>query len=445
MIVYSYFFINLKIFFMLFFICSLVFILGYIFIALEHKTHINKSGVAIMVGGILWLFVAFLSHDKAEISQAITETGGEIFSIVVFLLSAMTIVEILVHYQFFDWLREKIVQKKISQVKLFWLLGTLTFVLSAFLDNLTTTLIMIQIGRKIYKNRDNFLIYVANTVIAANAGGAASPIGDVTTIMLWLANKFNAIQVMSIGIIPALITWMIPQYLMGRKIVHHEEAELAHDNFELVDEHKVKPYWSVIFIGAFSFLLPVFFNLINLPPFLGLLLGVGILWVFIDIKAKNGHHDYTSGQVINIIQKTDITTLKFFIGILLAVGALAHIGLLTALNNFIFGTEINNWRLIFGTTILGFMSAILDNVPLVAAAIKMFPATVAPNLWVLLALTAGTGGSLLIIGSAAGVAAMGQVKELNFSYYLKKASLPALLGYLGGVSVWLILRYFGFF
>lgn len=430
---------------LLFSLFGAVFVLGYIFIALEHKTHINKSGVAIVVGGVLWLLAAFFGHDRSEISAVITENGGEIFSIVVFLLSAMTIVELLVHYQFFDWLREKIVQKKISQIKLFWLLGVITFVLSAFLDNLTTTLIMIQIGRKIYKDQNNFLIYVANTVIAANAGGAASPIGDVTTIMLWLANKFNAVQIMSIGIIPAIITWIIPQYLMSRKIKGHEEAEKAHSDFDLVDEKKVQPYWSVIFIGVFSFLLPVIFNIINLPPFLGLLLGLGILWVFIDIKAKKGHKDYTSGQVVSIIQKTDITTLKFFIGILLAVGALSHIGLLTALNNFIFGEEINTLRLIIGTTALGFLSAILDNVPLVAAAIKMFPDGISSSIWVLLALTAGTGGSMLVIGSAAGVAAMGQVKELNFSYYLKKASLPALLGYLGGVATWISLYYLGFF
>ncbi len=424
---------------------GLIFVVGYAFIALEHKTHINKSGVAIIVGGVLWLLAAIFSHDKSEISAVITENGGEIFSIIVFLLSAMTIVELLVHYQFFDWLREIIVKKKISQTQLFWFLGALTFVMSAFLDNLTTTLIMIQIGRKIYKDQGNFLIYVANTVIAANAGGAASPIGDVTTIMLWLANKFNAIQVMTIGILPALATWLIPQYLMGRKIKQHEEVEESNPNFDLVDEKKVKPYWSVIFIGLFSFLLPVFFNLINLPPFLGLLLGVGIIWVFIDIKSKNGHEDYTAGQVVKIIQKTDITTLKFFIGILLAVGALAHVGLLGKLNDFIFGTNIDTTRLIIGNIILGGLSSVLDNVPLVAAAIKMFPAGISPAIWVLLALTAGTGGSMLVIGSAAGVAAMGQVKELNFGFYLKKASFPALLGYIGGVTVWVTMFYLGLF
>lgn len=426
-------------------IFGLLFIIGYVYIAMEHKSHINKSGIAIVLGGVLWFIASLISHDKSEITHALAENGSEIFSIVVFLLSAMTIVEILVHYQLFDWIREKIMQKKISQSKLFWILGVLTFIMSAFLDNLTTTLIMIQIGRKIYKDKDNFLIFVANTVIAANAGGAASPIGDVTTIMLWLANKFNAIQIISIGIIPAIVAWVIPQYLMGKKIKKHETAEEANTDFDLVDEKKVKPYWSIIMVGLLSFVLPVIFNIMGLPPFLGLLLGVGILWVFIDIKAKNGGEDHTAGKIINVIQKTDITTLKFFIGILLAVGALAHIGLLKDLNNFIFGPEINTTRLVIGNTILGFTSSILDNVPLVAAAIKMFAAGIAPSIWVLLAITAGTGGSMLVVGSAAGVAAMGQVKELNFSYYLKKATIPALLGYVFSILTWVIFYYLGIF
>jgi len=429
----------------LFILFGAIFIIGYALIALEHKTHINKSGVAIIIGCLLWILAAMFSHDRTEISYAIAENSAEIFAIVVFLLSAMTIVEILVHYQFFDWIREQLVKKQISQTKLFWILGGLTFILSAFLDNLTTTLIMLQIGRKIYKNQDNFLIFAANTIIAANAGGAVSPIGDVTTIMLWLANKFNALQIISIGIIPALITWLIPQFLMGRKIKQHEETEKANPSFDLVDEKKVQPYWSVIIIGVLSFLLPVIFNLINLPPFLGLLLGMGVLWIFIDIKARKGHMDFTAGQIVKVIQKTDITTLKFFIGILLAVGALSHIGLLKILNDTIFGADININRLIIGNTALGFISAILDNVPLVAAAIKMFAEGISPAIWALLAITAGTGGSMLVIGSAAGVAAMGQVKELNFAYYLKKASLPALLGYLGGVAVWVSMYYLGLF
>jgi len=422
-----------------------IFIVGYLGIALEHQTHVNKSGIAIVIGVLLWVLAALFSHDNQEINHAITESGSEIFSIVVFLLSAMTIVELLVHYKLFDWIREKIVANKISQSKLFWLLGAITFVLSAFLDNLTTTLIMIQIGRKIYKHKENFLLFTANTIIAANAGGAASPIGDVTTIMLWLANKFSAWQVIGMGILPAIATWIIPQAIITKKIKYHEEAEKAHPGFDLVDEKKVKPYWSVIFIGLLSFLLPVLFNVVGLPPFLGLLLGVGVMWIVIDLKAKNGDTDHTTGKVVNMIQKTDITTLKFFIGILLAVGALSHVGMLKVLNDSIFGVEINETRLILGNISLGIISSILDNVPLVAASIKMFSSEVTPAFWVLLAITAGTGGSMLVVGSAAGVAAMGQVKELNFSYYLKNATLPALLGFLAGVAVWLGMYFAGLY
>jgi Na+/H+ antiporter NhaD/arsenite permease-like protein len=420
----------------LFLILGGLFIIGYAFIALEHNLKINKSGTAIIIGSLSWLIVDFFYKFDSEVGEALMHETQEIFSIVVFLLAAMTIVEILVHYRFFDWLQDKIMQKKISASALFWLLGGLTFFLSAVLDNLTTTLIMIQIGRKIYKNNDNFLLFTANTVVAANAGGAFSPIGDVTTIMLWLAQKFTAWQIISIGFLPALAAWIIPQFLIGRQVKHHEDAEKAHAIEVEGEEGKIKPYWSVIIIGFLSFLFPVFFNLIGLPPFLGLLTGVGILWMFIDITSKNSDDHYREGQVIKMIQKVDLSTLKFFIGILLAVGALSHVGLLASLSDSIFGTEFNLGRLIGGNVALGFMSSILDNVPLVAAAIKMLAASTPAVIWVLLAITAGTGGSLLVIGSAAGVAAMGQVKELTFGYYLKKISFPALLGYLAAVLVW---------
>lgn len=418
-----------------------IFVIGYLAIVLEHNLHINKSGSAIVMGALLWLIVDWFEKGSAEVGTALSHETQEIFGIVIFLLAAMTLVEILVHYRFFDWVQEKIMQKKLSQAKLFWLLGALTFVFSAFLDNLTTTLIMIQIGRKIYKHQGNFLIYVINTVIAANAGGAASPIGDVTTIMLWLANKFTAAQILSIGILPALATWVIPQYLLSKKIKMHEEAEKAHPGFDLVDEKKQNPYWPIVIVAMLSFTFPVVANLIGLPPFLGLLAGVGVLWVFIDIKAKNDEN-HREGQVIKVIQKADLATLKFFIGILLAVGALSHMGILKELNGFVFGESPTIIRLAGGNIILGFISAVLDNVPLVAASIKMFSEGINHSIWVLLALTAGTGGSMLVVGSAAGVAAMGQVKELTFGFYLKNGTLPAVLGYVGGIVVWSGIYYF---
>ncbi len=423
----------------LYFVLGALFVAGYAVIALEHQLKINKSGTAIILGVILWLVVSFFTGFSKENGEAIMHETQEIFSIVVFLLAAMTIVEVLVHYKFFDWIQELIMKKRFSQMKLWWFLGAITFFMSAVLDNLTTTLIMIQIGRNIYKDKKNFLLFVANTVIAANAGGAASPIGDVTTIMLWLANKFSAVQIMMGGILPSLVAWAIPQFLIGQQIKKHEKAEKAHKDFDIIDEKMVQPYWSIVIIGLFSFTFPVMFNLMGLPPFLGLLMGVGLLWVFIDLKFKNDEQSPEEGRIIQIIQKTDLATLKFFIGILLAVGALSHTGLLTVLNDFIFGHELNEVRLVIGSGILGLVSAILDNVPLVAAAIKMFPAAVTHEIWILLAFTAGTGGSLLVIGSAAGVAAMGQVKDLNFGYYFRKASFPALLGYIGGITVWLLM------
>ena len=418
-----------------------VFLIGYIAIVLEHKLSINKSGTAIVTGVILWLLTTWFfegGHDNVGI--ALNHETQEIFGIVVFLLAAMTIVEVLVHYHFFTWIQKKIIEKKISQSKLFWLLGALTFIFSAFLDNLTTTLIMIQIGRKIYQDKDNFLIFVANTVIAANAGGAASPVGDVTTIMLWLADKFTALQVISIGILPAIAAWVVPQYFMGKKIKAHEEAELHHPSTNSVDEEHDKPYWPVIGLGVLSFTFPVAANLMGLPPFLGLLAGVGILWIFIDYQAtRNGKKvpTHQGGQIVEVIQKTDITTLKFFIGILLAVGALAHIGLLKELSLLLFGADPSVTRLVIGNTVMGAASSIFDNVPLVAAAIKMFASGLEPVIWVLLAIAAGTGGSMLVVGSAAGVAAMGQVKELTFGYYLKTATVPAILGYVAGIIVWI--------
>lgn len=419
-------------------IFSLIFVIGYFLIATEHITHINKSGVAILLGGTLWLLASLFSHDKNEITHSIHEGGSEIFSIVVFLLLAMTIVEILAHYQFFDWIEEKINERELSSQKLFLVLGVITFFMSAILDNLTTTLVMIQIGRKLYKRQSNFLLFAGNTIIAANAGGAASPIGDVTTIMLWLAGKFNAVQIIEIGIIPAITAWIIPQYLIGRKM-KKEADQKPHEDF--VDAEKVKPFWSVIVIGLLSFVLPVLFNIMGLPPFLGLLLGLGILWIFIDVKAKQGHKDhYLSGKVVNVIQKTDIATLKFFIGILLAVGALGHIGLLKELNTFIFGEGIDMNRMILGNTALGILSSVLDNVPLVSACIKMFDPNTPVSIWALLALAAGTGGSCLVVGSAAGVAAMGQVKELDFTYYLKNISIPAILGFFGSILVWILMN-----
>ena len=407
-----------------------LFALAYVFIALEHKFHINKSGVAIALGAFLWLLTVLITGDGKEVSESLLHDSQEIFSIVVFLLSAMTIVEMMIHFGLFDWVQEKIMEKKLSSSQLFWILGLITFFLSGILDNLTTTLIMIQIGRKIYSHKKSFLIFVAATVIAANAGGAPSPLGDVTTIMIWLAGKASAGELLTLGMIPAFATFAVPHYLLSRKITQHEKAERPMP----IKGKKADPDWTMITIGFGAFIMPIAFSIIGLPPFLGLLMGLGIVWIVNDYKAKKGSEHHKNGDIINMLEKADVSTLMFFIGILLAVGAISHMGVLDYLGTHLFGDGSTN-RLIIGSVALGGVSSILDNVPLVAAALKIFPET-KDIIWVLLALTAGTGGSLLVVGSAAGVAAMGQVKELNFGYYLKTATLPALAGYIAGIVVW---------
>lgn len=416
------------------YIAVALFIFCYTLIALEHKAKLDKSGLALLAGSGTWIIVALFSSDRSGLSDIILHESQEIFSIVVFLLAAMTIVETLLHYGLFDWIQQKITQKKLTSTQLFWILGIITFFLSAILDNLTTTLIMIQIGRKIYSHKQAFLIYVAAVVIAANAGGAFSPLGDVTTIILWLAGKFNALEIIKDGFLPSLAVFAVPHYLLSRKIRTHEEAEKSH---RIKEADLVKPQWGVVSVCLASFSLPIAANFLGLPPFMGLLTGLAIVWIVSDYVNRSESHG-SGARIINLIQKTDIATLKFFIGILLAVAGLSHLGVLDHLSSALFGENAGLSNIVVGSTVLGLLSSILDNVPLVAAAINVFPAHVLPSEWVLLAITAGTGGSLLVIGSAAGVAAMGQVPELNFGKYLRIATFPALLGFAVGVGVWLL-------
>lgn len=410
------------------------FAICYILIAFEHQSKIDKSGLALLAGSGLWVLVALFAKDRSGLSAEILHESQEIFSVVVFLLAAMTIVETLLHYGLFDWIQQKISERELTQSQLFWILGILTFLLSAILDNLTTTLIMVQVGRKIYTEKQSYLIFVMSAVIAANAGGAFSPLGDVTTIILWLAGKFSALEIIVDGFLPSVAVFVSAHYLLSRKIKVHVSMEKEH---KIKSKDVVRPNWTVITVGLLSFTMPIFASLLELPPFLGLLFGLGILWVVADLTNREADHT-SSAKLIKIIQKTDVGTLKFFIGILLAVGALGEMGILTKLSSALFGGSSSLSAITIGSTALGALSAILDNVPLVAAAIDVFPEGVNAAEWVLLAITAGTGGSMLVVGSAAGVAAMGQVPELTFGKYLKIATLPAAVGFLAGIAVWLV-------
>jgi Na+/H+ antiporter NhaD/arsenite permease-like protein len=399
-------------------------------ITIEHRLNTSKSAIALFTGVILWIIASFYSHIGIE--EGLIEVGADIFSIIAFLLAAMSLVEILVHYKFFDVVRGQLYKFGLSEKKQFIALSIITFFLSAMLDNLTTTIVMIQIGRKFFKG-NNMLLMAASIVIAANAGGAFSPIGDVTTIMLWLADKFTALEVIQQGFLPSLAILIGSLVLMYPKI---DDAPYVTSD-EIVSRLTRSEKLVVISVFA-SFSLPLIMNLIGLPPYFGMLLGLGSVWLIIDFfKSYTKQETHLDASIEDFIKKTDIPSLKFFMGILLAVSALGHIGLLEQLSHFVFTEDPSLSRMIFGNISLGFLSAVLDNVPLTAISMEILK-TGDSSIWVLLALAVGTGGSMLIVGSAAGVVAMGMVKELTFEKYVKLATVPALVGYLLGMVVWYI-------
>lgn len=409
-----------------------IFILGYIFITLEHKFHTHKSAIALALASVLWIIVAFSGISKAELNLQVAEAGTEVFGIIMFLLAAMTLVEILVHYNFFDIIRNRLASMGFDNQRLFIVMGALTFFLSAVLDNLTVTIVMIQIARRFFKET-NLLIAAAGIVILANAGGAWSPIGDVTTIMIWLAHKFTAIDIIRDGFIPSASLAIVAGFMMKRQIVNEKKKKEPADPVSLTRGEKL-----VIGLSLASFTLPVIMNSIGLQPYFGLLLGLGVVWLLIEYaKVRSNKRTHLEANIDHLLQKTDISSLKFFAGILLSVSALHSLGILEMLSDVLFGANQEINRVIIGNIALGGLSSIVDNVPLTALSINIIKLTTV-DIWVLLALAVGTGGSFLVIGSVAGVVAMGMVKELTFEKYLKYATLPAISGYAVAMVLWFI-------
>lgn len=408
---------------------SSVFIVAYILISAEHKLRINKTAVAMLFAGILWVLIAI--NDQAMVATHLGEAGAEIFEIVIFLLSAMTLVEILVHYRFFDVVRSWIASRRLDNARQLWMISSLAFMLSSVIDNLTTTIILTQLARLFYKGK-NLIIAAALIVIAANAGGAFSPIGDVTTTMLWLKGKFASGEVIVYGFIPSLVIYLVAALLMIRKV---DSAKIGNP-----EVNKMSLLRSEKFVIAFafsSFSLPFIFHSFGLKPYLGLLTGLGLTWLVIDLLKRKlpEHQPHLTASIEEFLQRTDISSLNFFVGILLAVAALNHLGVLGLVSNSLFGHVPGLPRFIIGSSLMGGLSAIIDNVPLTAAAMDIVKTTDS-SIWVLIALAVGTGGSMLVIGSAAGVVAMGIVKELNFTNYLRVAGIPAALAYVCGIGVW---------
>jgi len=407
----------------------IIFLFGYVAISQEHSLKISKTAVSLLLGVILWAIAIVGGAHGVEV--ALTESSAEIFELVIFLLSAMTLVEILTHYGLFDLVYVKLLKLRLQDKSQFVILTMLTFISSAFLDNLTTTIVFLQIARRFFRGQ-NLLRTSAAIVISANAGGAFSPIGDVTTTMLWLADKFSASTVVLQGLAPSLTVYLVSTALIRRGIVSDTKDVQATKALKIG-----KAEWLIICLCLGSFLLPLVMTMLHLPPYIGLLLGLGIVWFVVDaIRSRLPERTSLMVSIEKFFQKTDIASLYFFIGILLAIGALRHIGLLDDISAALFqGTS--EGRIIASNIIIGVLSAVFDNIPLTAAAMDIVK-TQDVRLWVLLALTVGVGGSIFAVGSAPGIIAMSMVNDLTFRVYFSLATFPALAGYAAGIAVWYI-------
>lgn len=422
-----------------------IFILGYILIALEHQTGINKSAIALLLGISLWTLI---QHTDSEIVEHL----GDIAEILFYLLGAMTIVEWIDTHEGFDLITRHITTR--NKRKLLWIIALITFAMSSVLDNLTTAIVMIMLLRRLVNNQQERWIFGSIIIIAANAGGAWTPIGDVTTIMLWINDNITSLNVIRHLFLPSLVSLLIPLaistfWLHGKTQPQPDsgaDPTLAISRGEQI---------TILTLGIASLLfVPIFKELTNLPPFMGIMLALGCVWAYTEIlynRKKRISPDKVH-RIPSILSKVDYATLLFFLGILMAVAALQIAGVLDRMSSFL-NDKLHDVYLI--NIIIGFLSSIIDNVPLVAAAMGMYPlshadTTLSPYLmnfttdgtfWELLAYCAGIGGSILIIGSAAGVVVMG-MERINFIWYMKHITWIATLGYLAGIGIYYIQKVF---
>ena len=416
---------------------SIIFILGYAAITLEHTIKINKAATAIITGVLCWTVYALSTEDIHLPSHFLEEHLGELAGILFFLLGAMTIVELIDAHDGFEIITSRI--KSTNKAKLAWTISIITFFLSAVLDNLTTTIVLVSLLRKIIPDKKERLMFAGLVIIAANSGGAWSPIGDVTTTMLWIGGQITAGNIVITTFLPSLICMVLPTFLITRKL----KGELSKSEIEIPKNLNYTGSTiernSVFFIGVGALLfVPIFKTITNLPPYMGILFGLGVMWVITEfIHYDKDEEEKGELSVNHALRKIDTPSILFFLGILLSVAALQTIGVLTGIAGWMNET-IGNINVI--TVSIGLLSAIIDNVPLVAAAQGMYGLDTYPTdhyFWTFLAYCAGTGGSCLIIGSAAGVAAMG-LEKIEFFWYLKNISLFALLGYLAGAGVFIL-------
>lgn len=417
---------------------SIVFIAGYAAIAFEHFIKVNKAATALVTGAVCWALVALLNTDAHHAVETLTEQLGEVSGILFFLLGAMTIVELIDAHDGFEIITQRI--QTTNKKKLVWIVSFITFFLSAVLDNLTTTIVLVSLLRKLIANKEERLLFAGLVIISANAGGAWSPIGDVTTTMLWIGGQISAANIIIKTIIPSLVCMVVPAFLISKKLKGNVERPETHSQNESIVPARER---NLVFWLGISLLLfvPVFKTVTHLPPYMGVLFGLGILWIITEF-IHSGRDENEKGllSVNHALRKIDTPSILFFLGILLSIGALQAIGILNGLAIWM-NDAIGNISII--TLIIGALSAVVDNVPLVAAAQGMYSMEQYPAdhyFWEFLAYCAGTGGSALIIGSAAGVAAMG-LERIEFFWYLKKISWLAVIGYLTGAAAFLLQHY----
>jgi Na+/H+ antiporter NhaD/arsenite permease-like protein len=415
----------------------IIFLLGYVAIAMEHVIRLNKAASALITGVLCWLVYILDATDKHAVNEQLTTHLGDIAGILFFLLGAMTIVELIDSYDGFEVITNRITTTK--KVNLLWIIGGLSFFLSAILDNLTTAIVMVSLIRKLIRNKPARLFFCGVVVIAANAGGAWSPIGDVTTTMLWIGGQVTAAQIAANVFLPSVASAVVPMLLLSFRMRGAVEVGGTEEARTIKPETPVRDR-NIVFISGILILLlvPVFKAVTHLPPFMGMLMGLGIMWVITEIlHHKKDMEDKHFLSVLYALRKIDTPSILFFLGILISVAALQSIGALLSMATHL-NEQIGNPSLI--VIIIGILSSIVDNVPLVAASIGMYGLDQYPTdnfFWHFLAYCAGTGGSLLIIGSAAGVAAMG-IEKIEFFWYLKKIAWLAFIGYLAGIVVFLL-------
>ncbi|MBK9177052.1 MAG: sodium:proton antiporter NhaD [Flavobacteriales bacterium] len=430
-------------------VIGIIFIVGYLCIALEHPLRINKAATALVTGVLIWVLLMIGQHELLDAADAHAGTEGilgalkhhlgDIAGILFFLMGAMTIVELVDAHEGFRVITDRITGT--NKVTLMWVLSVITFFLSAALDNMTTAIVMCALLRKLIKDKDDLWTFAGMVIIAANAGGAWSPIGDVTTIMLWIGGQVTTVNIIAKLIVPSLVCLIVP--LLWFTFTFKGTIRRPDAPQEVNTGHKAvsKGQQQLVFaLGLFALLgVPLFKTWTHLPPYMGILLGLGILWIVTEIMHMNTiETDKGHLLVTSVLRRIDVPSVLFFLGILTAVSGLQVAGHLTDTAQFL-DDRLGNMFAVNG--VIGVLSAVVDNVPLVAAAMGMYPMTQYPSdhaFWELLAYCAGTGGSILIIGSAAGVATMG-ILGIDFLWYLRRIAFPAALGYFAGmIAFWLM-------